>query len=187
MTSNIPTSNSTTSLESNANTISSTVPLNPRQTPQKDYAAAFGALQSRYGVVSSHLPPPTTVVNQKKAHDTPQISTGQTSCEIDSEAWIGSGGNSTPVSDSPSAATGKEFKKKRSFLPWRGLFILWRIDVKDLLRFVASTGQSSLGISGSTGEGAYSSTPPSASESGSKESEGAKKKRFTIPWNSAGG
>ncbi|KAK0503664.1 hypothetical protein EDD18DRAFT_1326632 [Armillaria luteobubalina] len=39
---------STTTLQSTT-TITSTSPLNPPPGPKKDYAAAFGSLQSRYG------------------------------------------------------------------------------------------------------------------------------------------
>ncbi|KAE9402280.1 hypothetical protein BT96DRAFT_918290, partial [Gymnopus androsaceus JB14] len=86
MTTNIPTNNSAASLVSNANTVSSTVPLNPRQVPQKDYAAAFVNLQSRYGAVPAHLPTPTPAVRQKKAKDSPQASAGQSTSSGISDA-----------------------------------------------------------------------------------------------------
>ncbi|KAE9396129.1 hypothetical protein BT96DRAFT_977658, partial [Gymnopus androsaceus JB14] len=98
MTSNIPTSGSTASLVSNTNTVSSTVPLNPRQTPQKDYAAALGNLQSRYGAVPAHLPPPT----RKKAEESSLISSGKST----SSGTLG-------ATDSSSTVEGA--KKKRSF------------------------------------------------------------------------
>ncbi|KAG7444183.1 uncharacterized protein BT62DRAFT_934367 [Guyanagaster necrorhizus] len=47
---------STTTLQSTT-TITSTSPLNPLAAPKKDYAAAFGSLQSRYGT-GGYVPNP---------------------------------------------------------------------------------------------------------------------------------
>ncbi|KAF5376825.1 hypothetical protein D9757_008899 [Collybiopsis confluens] len=73
---NMPTSDSTASLTSNTYTVSSTVPLNSHQPPKKDYAAALGDLQSRYGAAISHSPTFTPVI-QKQAKDSSQSSSNK--------------------------------------------------------------------------------------------------------------
>ncbi|KAE9382913.1 hypothetical protein BT96DRAFT_1027462 [Gymnopus androsaceus JB14] len=131
MTTNIPASNSAASLISNVNTVSSTMPLNPGQVPQKDYAAAFGNLQSRYGAVPTHLPPPT----QKKAEESSRISSGKNTSSGTLGATEGAsassgGGAATHSSGTPSPTTAEGAqkkaegaKKKRFLLPWKGSFI----------------------------------------------------------------
>ncbi|KIK69876.1 hypothetical protein GYMLUDRAFT_34264 [Collybiopsis luxurians FD-317 M1] len=111
MPSDNPRSDSTTSLASNTYTVSSTVPLNPSKTPQKDYAAALGNLQSRYGAAISHGPTFTPVV-QQKAKDPSQSSSSQSQT-------MTSGSNSESSKKKPSAAPGGA-KKKRLFFPWKG-------------------------------------------------------------------
>ncbi|KAJ3848963.1 hypothetical protein EV368DRAFT_86015 [Lentinula lateritia] len=124
MTSNVPASTSSISLESNANTISSKVPLNTCQTPQKDYAAAFGDLQSRYGVAASHNPISTPVVKKKQAKDSTQALGAQSALGT-SEGAPSDG--STGRFDGPSPVGLKNKKRGISrFFPWIGLTIfMW--------------------------------------------------------------
>ncbi|KAJ3709401.1 hypothetical protein C8R42DRAFT_730131 [Lentinula raphanica] len=103
-----PNTKSTTSLLSTANTVASTVPLNPRQIPQKDYAAALGDLQSRYGygMSTSHNPVSTPVVKQK---DSSQASTSAMASKDDTT-------KATPGSDGPSTDGTKKKKRVLDFL-----------------------------------------------------------------------
>jgi len=112
MPSNIPTSQSTTSL---ANTISSTTPLNPPQTPQKDYAAAFGYLQTKYG---THTPF-ATPVSQKQTNSAPSQSTSLTSGGGKAGVSNSNSGGAPKPSPSAASADSQGSNSKRSFLPWK--------------------------------------------------------------------
>lgn len=68
-------SESTTSLQS-MNTITSTTPLSTARPPQKDYAAAFANLQSRYGTSAGAISTPFTKPQKK---NTPSSSSPSTS------------------------------------------------------------------------------------------------------------
>ncbi|SJL07156.1 uncharacterized protein ARMOST_10499 [Armillaria ostoyae] len=64
---------STTTLQSTT-TVTSTSPLNPPPGPKKDYAAAFGSLQSRYGT-GGFVPNPKPT-RSKRASTVPAIPEG---------------------------------------------------------------------------------------------------------------
>ena len=55
---------STLSFQSNATLVNPVAPSRTAPRPQKDYAAAFGALQSRYGT-SGHIPTPKKEPSKK--------------------------------------------------------------------------------------------------------------------------
>ncbi|KAE9402288.1 hypothetical protein BT96DRAFT_1017687 [Gymnopus androsaceus JB14] len=89
--------------------------MNCVRSHKKDYAAAVGNFQSRYGGVPSHLPPPTPVVGQKKAKDSTEASVGQSTSS-------GIGGAAIPPSGIPSPTRRRKeesigSQEKRLLLP----------------------------------------------------------------------
>lgn len=98
---------STTSLQSSTS-ITSTTPLSSTQKPQKDYSAAFGNLQSRYGT-GGHVPAPSS---KRIAKVSASSSTTSSSTSTSQSTLTPPTGPSTNLS----SGKGQEVKPKRNLL-----------------------------------------------------------------------
>ncbi|KAK0244547.1 hypothetical protein EDD85DRAFT_202976 [Armillaria nabsnona] len=101
---------STTTLQSTT-TVTSTSPLNPPPGPKKDYAAAFGSLQSRYGT-GGFVPNPKPT-RSTPASTVPAIPEGTAAASSSTpDRGVDSGG----VQSGQAGESQKSKKKKKSVL-----------------------------------------------------------------------
>ena len=111
---------STYCLLQSTNTVDSTTPLytGPSQKPQKDYAAALGTLQSRYGV-GGNVPSPKNTPSMKLVDNITSISLSSASFRTEAA----SPSIDSKVSGSPARAEDQIKRKKVTGVKGRSSFL----------------------------------------------------------------